>query len=72
MNPVLQIKKMHERSRDSSVGIATGCGLDDRASIYRQGEEIFLRSTACRPVQTGSEAHLASCSVGTGGNAARA
>jgi hypothetical protein len=35
-------------SRDNSVGIATGCGLDGRVSIP-DGGKIFLFSTASRP-----------------------
>ena len=44
----------------SVVGIATGFGLDGPGIESRWG----ARFTA--PVQTGREAHLASCSMGTG------
>ena len=44
--------------RDSSVGIATGYGLDG-PGIESQWGEIFA------PVQTGPGAHPASCTVGT-------
>jgi hypothetical protein len=40
--------KFGVQSRDSSVGIATGLGLDDRGSIPSRGK-IFLISTASRP-----------------------
>jgi len=47
-------------SRDSAVGIATRYGLDG-PGIESRGEERFSA-----PVQTGSGAHPASCTVGTG------
>jgi hypothetical protein len=53
-------------SRDSSVGIATGYGLDDRMigiRIPAEAGNFFLRHR----VQTGSEAHLASYPMGAGG-----
>jgi hypothetical protein len=46
--------------RDSSVGIATRYGLDGPGIESRWG----ARFTA--PVQTGSGAHSASCTMGTG------
>jgi hypothetical protein len=46
-------------SRDSSVDIGTGYGLDGRGSIPGRGKS-FLHS-----VQTGSEAHPASYPMGT-------
>jgi hypothetical protein len=49
-----------ERSRDSSVGIATRCGLDG------PGIESWWGARFSAPVQTGSEAHPASCTMGTG------
>jgi hypothetical protein len=56
---------MTNRSRGSSVSIVSDYGLDDRAievpSI--EGAKDFS-SNLC--VQTGSEAHLASCTLGTG------
>jgi hypothetical protein len=48
-------------SRDSSVGVATGYGLDGQGSIL--DGKIFSR---LHSVQTGSEAHPASCPIGTG------
>jgi hypothetical protein len=54
------------RSRGSSVSIVSDYGLDDRAIEVRfpAGEKDFY-SNLC--VQTGSEAHPASCTMGTGG-----
>jgi hypothetical protein len=46
--------------RDSSVGIATGYGLDG------PGIESRWRAIFFAHVQTGPEAHPASCSMGTG------
>jgi hypothetical protein len=64
------------QSRDSSVGIALGYGLDDRGSRVRfpAGAEDFSLHHC---VQNGSGAHPASYPVGTrgsfpGGKAARA
>jgi hypothetical protein len=37
------------RSRDSSVGIATGYGAGRPALDFRKGQEIFLFSVASRP-----------------------
>jgi hypothetical protein len=37
------------KSRDASVGIALGYGLDDRGFESRQGLGIFLFATASRP-----------------------
>jgi hypothetical protein len=53
-------------SRVSSVSIKSGYGLDDRAAGVRSpaGEKDFS-SSLC--VQTGYEAHPASCTMGTGG-----
>jgi hypothetical protein len=52
-------------SRGSSVSIVSGYGLDDRAIGVRSpaGAKDFS-SNLC--VQTGSEAHPASCTMGTG------
>jgi hypothetical protein len=52
-------------SRDTLVSIMTDCGLDDRGSI----PDIcrWFSSSLC--VQTGSGAHPASCTMGTGGKA---
>jgi hypothetical protein len=52
------------RSRVNSVSIVSDYGLDDRAIAVRSpagGKGFFL----C--VQTGSGAHPASCTIGTGG-----
>jgi hypothetical protein len=46
--------------RDSSVGIATGYGLDGPGIESRWGTRFFAH------VQTGPEAHPASCTMGTG------
>jgi hypothetical protein len=52
----------------SSVSIVSGYGLDDRVVEvrYPAGTEDFS-SSLC--VQTGSGAHPASCTMGTGGKA---
>jgi hypothetical protein len=52
---------MLTRSRDSSVDIATDCGLDGLASIPDSASFSLLHS-----VQTGSGAHPASYIIGTG------
>jgi hypothetical protein len=56
------------RSRDSSGSIVSDYGLDDRATGVRSaaGAKDFS-SSLC--VQTGSGAHPASCTMGTGGDA---
>jgi hypothetical protein len=53
-------------SRGSSVSIVSGYGLDDRAIEVRspEGAKIFSCNVC---VQTGSGAHPASCTMGTGG-----
>jgi hypothetical protein len=58
---------MTAQSRDSSVGIALGYGLDDRASRVRfpAGAGSF---SLHRRVQNGSGAHPASYAVGTRGS----
>jgi hypothetical protein len=49
----------------SSVSIVSGYGLDERAiEVRSQAEAKDFSSTLC--VQTGSEAHPASCTMGTG------
>jgi hypothetical protein len=54
------------RSRGSSVSIASGYGLDDWAIEVRSlAEAKDFSSSLC--VQTGSGAHPASCTMGTGG-----
>jgi hypothetical protein len=55
------------RSRDSSVVIVTGYGLDVQGSIPGRGKRFSL----LRSVQTRSEAHPVSYSMATGGKAAR-
>jgi len=45
--------------RDSSVGIATGYGLDGPGNEFRWGARISV------PVQTGPGAHPASCTIDT-------
>jgi hypothetical protein len=54
-----------QRSRDSSVGIATGYRLDDQGVRVRvpEGSRIFSSH-----VQTGSGVHPTSYSLGTGGS----
>jgi hypothetical protein len=51
---------MQNRGRDSSVGIATGYGLDGPGIESRWGVRFFAQ------VQTGPGAHPASCTMGTG------
>jgi hypothetical protein len=46
--------------QDSSVGIATGCGLDGLGIESQWGARFFAH------VQTGPGTHPASCTVGTG------
>jgi hypothetical protein len=67
---------MFRQSRDSSVGIALGYGLDDRGSRVRLPAGAANFSLHHR-VQIGSGAHPASYPMGTrgsfpGGKAARA
>jgi hypothetical protein len=50
-------------SGDSSVGIATGYGLDTRGSILGRGKRFLLLDS----VHTDSVAHPASIKMGTGG-----
>jgi hypothetical protein len=55
-----------EREQGSSVSIVSDYGLDDRAIGVRSPEEAKdFSSNLC--VQTGSGAHPASCTMGTGG-----
>jgi hypothetical protein len=66
---------LHEYSglngnRDSSVGIATGYGLDDRG--VGVPVQVGLRISLFRIVQTGCGAHPASYQKGTGVKAAGA
>jgi hypothetical protein len=57
---------IYNKSRGSSVSIVSDYGLDDRAIgvRYLAGTKDFS-SNLC--VQTGSETHPASCTMGTGG-----
>jgi hypothetical protein len=57
---------LSRREPDSTVSIVSGYGLDDRAIEFRSptGAKDFS-SSLCG--QTGSEAHPASCTMGTGG-----
>jgi hypothetical protein len=54
------------RGRDSAVGMATGYGLDGRGAGV--GVPVGVRFSSLHVVQTGSEAHPASYSMGTGGS----
>jgi hypothetical protein len=55
-----------KRSRGSSVTIVSGYGLGDGAiGVRSPAEAKDFSSNLC--VQTGSEAHPASCTMGTGG-----
>jgi hypothetical protein len=62
----IKVYLVHVRSRVSSGSIVSDYGLDDRAIEVRSssGAKDFS-SNLC--VQTGSEAHPASCTMGTGG-----
>jgi hypothetical protein len=54
------------RSRGSSVSIVSDYGLDDRAiGVRSEAGGKGFSSSVC--VQTGSGAHPASCTMGTGG-----
>jgi hypothetical protein len=56
---------MHIKSQDSSVSIVSGYGMDNRATGVRSpAEAADISSSLC--VQTGSGAHPASCTLGTG------
>jgi hypothetical protein len=57
---------IHTCEPSSSVSIVSGYGLDDRAIEVRSPAEAKdFSSSLC--VQTGSGAHPASCTMGTGG-----
>jgi hypothetical protein len=62
-----QLPVLH-KDLGSSVSIVSGYGLDDRAIEVRSAAEAkdFFSSNLC--VQTGSGAHPASCTMGTGGS----
>jgi hypothetical protein len=49
MNTTFVFVLTQNRSRDASVGIAVGYGLDDDGFESRQGLGIFLFTTASRP-----------------------
>jgi hypothetical protein len=51
------------RSRDTSVGIVMGYGLENRDFIPGRGKKLYL----LHRVQTGLGANQAFCPVGTGG-----
>jgi hypothetical protein len=50
--------------QDSSVGIATGSRLDGRGFIHSRGRDFPLVNS----IQTVSESHPASFTIGTGGS----
>jgi hypothetical protein len=54
----------NSKSRNSSVGIALGYGLDDRSWIPCEAGDFSLHHS----VQNGSEAHPASYPIGTRGS----
>jgi hypothetical protein len=57
---------LFEYEPGSSVSIVSGYGLDDQAIAVRSPAEAKdFSSVLC--IQTGSDAHPASCSMGTGG-----
>jgi hypothetical protein len=64
---LLSVRHGTRRSRESSGGIVSDYGLDDRAIVVRSsaGAKDFS-SSLC--VQTGSGAHPASCTMGIGGS----
>jgi hypothetical protein len=53
---------IHSYIPSSSVGIATGYGLDGRGSIPGRGKTFLILLS----VKTGSEAHPVACKMGTG------
>jgi hypothetical protein len=58
--------RLHVRSRVSSGSIVSNYGLDDLAiGVLSPAGAKDFSSSLC--VQTGSEAHTASCTMGTGG-----
>jgi hypothetical protein len=63
---ILRSNILLRKNRDSSVGVATGYGLDDRMNGVRISAGVGNFSLRHR-VQTGSGAHPASYSVGTKG-----
>jgi len=64
----MSAKRKEWMRRHSSVSIPSNYGLDDRAIQVRSPAEAKdFSSNLC--VQTGSEAHPASCTMGTWGKA---
>jgi hypothetical protein len=59
---ITDVMEVTERVGSSSVGIATGYGLDRRVSIKGRGNYFSLPHSA----QTGSGAHPSSSQMGTG------
>jgi hypothetical protein len=60
------VPKLRMDEPGSSVSIVSGYGLDDRAIEVRSSAEA--KDSSCSLcVQTGSGAHPASCTMGTGG-----
>jgi len=57
---IIYISVAYLVGRDSSVGVATGYGLDYPGIESRWGGGFFS------PVQTGAEAHPSSSTIGTG------
>jgi hypothetical protein len=63
---IITVTTVTSRSRGSSVSIVSDYGLDDRAIGVRSPAGVKdFSSSLC--VQTGSGAHPASCTMGTGG-----
>ena len=56
----IKCHSLPSRSRDNSVAIPTNCGLGGPGIEYRWGARFSA------PVQTCSESHPASCTIGTG------
>jgi hypothetical protein len=63
---VYNVYGMYIESRDSTVGIATGYGLDDQGVEVRVPEGARIFTFPCR--QIGSGAHPASYPMGNGGS----
>jgi hypothetical protein len=63
---IFMLDTYFDSSRGSSVSVVSDYALDDRASEIRSPAEA--RGFSCNLcVETSSGAHLASCTVGTGG-----
>jgi hypothetical protein len=65
MKSLQQVKGSKKCERGSSVGTATGYGLDDRDSIRDRVNKSF---SVFHIFQTGLEAHPVSYPMGTGGH----